>query len=116
MLLQAIFSFKNASTYSRLAEAVKSFSDHKVETKIIGTRHGEKLYETLVSREEMSRVVDHSSFFRLPLDDRDLNYSAYFSEGELVPTLIQEYNSHNAVLLNASKVADLLSTLNLFTN
>ena len=77
-------------------------------TKIIGTRHGEKLYETLISREEMSKVEDMDQYFRIPSDNRDLNYSKYFTDGEQSISETQDYTSHNTKQLN---VEDTVSTL-----
>ena len=71
-----------ASTIGDLAQALKELYSSKVETRIIGTRHGEKLYETLVNREEMSKAVDEGNYYRIPADTRDLNYNKFFTEGE----------------------------------
>ena len=72
--------------------------------KVIGTRHGEKLYESLVSREEMARADDHGDYWRIPADARDLNYARYFSEGETQIAEIEDYTSHNTDRLDVEGV------------
>ncbi len=84
-----------AGTIADLAEAVKKLFKAENEVKIIGTRHGEKLYETLCTREEMVKAEDMGDFYRIPADNRDLNYAQYFSEGEKDVSLIEDYHSHN---------------------
>jgi len=84
-----------AGTIGDLAEAVKKLFRANNEVKIIGTRHGEKLYETLCTREEMVKAEDMGDFYRIPADNRDLNYAQYFSEGEKNVSLIEDYHSHN---------------------
>lgn len=79
-----------------LAQALKEMFNADNEIKIIGTRHGEKLYETLCTREEMLKAEDMGDFYRIPADNRDLNYAQYFSEGEEDVSLIEDYHSHNA--------------------
>jgi UDP-glucose 4-epimerase len=79
----------------------------------IGTRHGEKLFETLVSREEMSRVQDEGKFFRIPADSRDLNYSKYFTIGEHKIELSEEYTSHNTKRLGLDEIKATLLKLDL---
>jgi UDP-N-acetylglucosamine 4,6-dehydratase/5-epimerase len=76
--------------------------------RIIGTRHGEKLYESLVSREEMARVEDMAGYYRIPADNRDLNYAKYFSDGEERISVLDDYTSHNTVRLNVEQVKTLL--------
>ena len=78
---------------------------------VIGTRHGEKLYETLLTREEMARAIDLKSYFRVPADVRDLNYAKYFSEGENRLADIQDYQSHNTRRLDVDEVVELLLKL-----
>jgi UDP-glucose 4-epimerase len=80
-------------------------------TQIIGTRHGEKLYESLLSREEMARAVDMGRYYRIPSDDRDLNYAKYFIEGESSVSASDDYTSHNTERLNVAQVKELLLTL-----
>jgi UDP-glucose 4-epimerase len=79
--------------------------------KIIGTRHGEKLYETLCTREEMIKAEDMGDFYRIPADNRDLNYAKYFSEGEKDISIIQDYHSHNTEQCDVSGMIQLLSKL-----
>lgn len=85
-----------AGTIGNLAQALKELCKADNEIKIIGTRHGEKLYETLCTREEMIKAEDMGDFYRIPADNRDLNYAQYFSEGEEKITMIEDYHSHNA--------------------
>ncbi|MDB9886803.1 polysaccharide biosynthesis protein [Polaribacter sp.] len=84
-----------AGTIGDLAQALKEICKADNEIKIIGTRHGEKLYETLCTREEMLKAEDMGDFFRIPADNRGLNYESYFSEGEEGVALIKDYHSHN---------------------
>lgn len=84
--------------------------------KEIGTRHGEKLFEVLCSREEMLRAIDLGDYYRVPSDSRDLDYSLYFEEGEIDMNLISEYNSHNTTQLNTSEMKDLLIKSNLMNS
>jgi UDP-glucose 4-epimerase len=81
------------------------------EVKIIGTRHGEKLYETLCTREEMIKAEDMGDFYRIPADNRDLNYAQYFSEGEKEIDEIEDYNSHNTSQEDVEGMKKLLSKL-----
>ena len=85
-----------AGTISNLAQALKELFSSESEVKIIGTRHGEKLYETLCTREEMVKAEDMNAFYRIPADNRDLNYASYFSEGEEGIAEVEDYHSHNA--------------------
>lgn len=100
-----------ASTIGDLAEAMKKLFGKNVPTAIIGTRHGEKLYETLISREEMARAVDLGGFYRVPYDDRDLNYSTFFTEGEIEVSHTEDYTSHNTTRLSVNEVVELLGRL-----
>ncbi len=84
-----------ASTIGDLAEALIEIFEADIAIKIIGTRHGEKLYETLCTREEMQKAQDMGEFYRIPADNRDLNYNRYFSEGETDISTIEDYHSHN---------------------
>lgn len=102
-----------ASTVADLALALKELLGKNNEIKIIGTRHGEKLYESLVSREEMARALDMDRYYRIPADSRDLNYNKYFSEGEVEISKIDDYTSHNTHRLDAEGVKRLLQTLSL---
>jgi UDP-N-acetylglucosamine 4,6-dehydratase/5-epimerase len=100
-----------ASTIADLARALKELYKSSVEIKIIGTRHGEKLYETLVNREEMVKAIDEGNYYRIPADTRDLNYNAFFTEGESRVALTEEYTSHNTERLNVDKTKELLLKL-----
>src|SRR6185369_6148747 len=84
-----------ASTVGDLAEAMRQLLKKNNDINIIGTRHGEKLYESLVSREEMARSEDLGGYYRIPADSRDLNYNKYFVEGEIEISTIDDYTSHN---------------------
>jgi UDP-glucose 4-epimerase len=100
-----------AATLMVLATALKELYRADNEIKIIGTRHGEKLYETLVTREEMFRAQDRGNYYRIPIDDRDLNYDKYFSDGEQDITKVEEYHSHNTHRLNVEEMKQLLLKL-----
>jgi UDP-N-acetylglucosamine 4,6-dehydratase len=100
-----------AATIVDLAKAIKELAKVDNEIKIIGTRHGEKLYETLCTREEMVKAEDIGDFYRVPADNRDLNYSMYFSEGEKNLAEIEDYHSHNTERLNVEGVKNLISKL-----
>jgi UDP-glucose 4-epimerase len=118
-----MFSFKNAkngdifvqkapaATVGLLANTLKNMlgkPEHKIN--IIGTRHGEKLYETLLTREEMVHAVDMEGYYRIPADNRDLNYSKYFEEGKLI-TEANDYHSHNTKQLNEKELKEMLLNL-----
>jgi UDP-glucose 4-epimerase len=95
-----------------LAQALKElFGKPEQETRVIGTRHGEKLYESLISREEMAHAIDMGGYYRIPADNRDLNYAKYFNEGETDISTLDDYTSHNTHRLNVDKVKSLLLTL-----
>lgn len=98
-------------TIGVLAEAVKQLLRVTTATEIIGTRHGEKLYETLLTREEMVVADDMGDYYRVPADNRDLNYSKYFTEGEEKLTVQNDYNSHNVTLKNVEEMMVLLQKL-----
>lgn len=100
-----------AGTIGDLAAALKELSNASNEIKIIGTRHGEKLYETLCTREEMAKAQDMGEFYRIPADNRDLNYNQYFLEGETDISQIADYHSHNTIQLKVDGIKKLLSTL-----
>ena len=100
-----------ASTILDLANAIQSIFNGKSEVQIIGTRHGEKLFETLVSREEMAHAIDIGNFYRIPADVRDLNYSKFYSEGEKSISEAADFTSHNARILNVDEVKKLLLSL-----
>jgi UDP-N-acetylglucosamine 4,6-dehydratase len=100
-----------ASTIGDLANAIKDIFKVNNEVKVIGTRHGEKLFETLCTREEMQKAEDMGDFYRIPADNRDLNYSRYFSEGETDISEIQDYHSHNTIQLTDKELKDTLLNL-----
>jgi len=106
-----------AATLSTLAQAIKetySRIDSKyadTEVRIIGTRHGEKVYETLVTREEMARAIDCGNYFRIPCDNRDLNYDKFFTEGNTDMSKIEDYHSHNTRRLDVEGMKELLLKL-----
>ena len=100
-----------ASTVGDLAQAMKELLRSASDVKIIGTRHGEKLYESLVSREEMARADDLGGYYRIPADSRDLNYDKYFVEGETKISEIEDYTSHNTHRLDVEQVKDVLMKL-----
>ncbi|BDY13533.1 polysaccharide biosynthesis protein [Hydrogenimonas cancrithermarum] len=119
-----LFAFKNgrngdifvqkapAATIELLANTLKNMlgrPDHTV--KIIGTRHGEKLYESLLTKEEMVRAIDMGDYYRIPADNRDLNYDKYFEEGQDVITQADEYHSHNTYRLNEEELREMLFNL-----
>lgn len=100
-----------ASTVADLAQALKILFGKDNPIRIIGTRHGEKLYETLVSREEMAKVDDMGEYYRIPADNRDLNYAKYFSDGEERISHLDDYTSHSTRRLNVVEVQALLQKL-----
>jgi len=100
-----------AGTIGDLALALKELCNADNEVKIIGTRHGEKLYETLCTREEMAKAEDMGEFYRVPADNRNLNYAQYFSEGEEEVSIIDDYNSHNTTQKNIEGIKKLLIKL-----
>lgn len=100
-----------ASTIGDLAETIRDIFDADNEIKVIGTRHGEKLYETLCTREEMQKAQDMGEFYRIPADNRDLNYSRYFSEGETNMSEIEDYHSHNTEQQSNEQLKDTLLNL-----
>ena len=100
-----------ASTIIDLALALKRIFNAENEIKYIGTRHGEKLYESLVNREEMAKAVDLGRYYRIPADSRDLNYNQYFTEGDQRIDHVEEYTSHNTERLDVDGVVKLLSSL-----
>jgi UDP-N-acetylglucosamine 4,6-dehydratase/5-epimerase len=100
-----------AATIETLAMAMKKIFRADNPIQVIGTRHGEKLYETLLTREERARAEDLGDYFRIPSDNRDLNYAVYFSEGEERVSLQEDYNSHNTHRLNVDEMVDVLLKL-----
>lgn len=102
-----------AATIGVLAEALLKLFNAKNEIRIIGTRHGEKLYETLLNREEMAKAEDMGDYFRVPADVRDLNYNCYFVEGQEEVSLKEDYNSHNTARLDVDGMMKLLLKLDI---
>ena len=100
-----------ASTLADLAQALRELFDKNATVKTIGTRHGEKLYESLVSREEMAKAEDMGRYYRIPSDNRDLNYKKYFVEGEQRISTLDDYTSHNTERLDVDGVKTLLLKL-----
>lgn len=100
-----------ASTVGDLAEALIELFNTKTSINVIGTRHGEKLYESLLSKEEAVKAIDMGEYFRVPADNRDLNYSKYVEEGSKKITLADEYNSHNTHRLSIKELKILLLEL-----
>ncbi len=100
-----------AGTIGDLAQALKELCNSKSEIKVIGTRHGEKLYETLCTREEMIKAEDMGEFYRVPADNRNLNYNRYFSEGETDLSKVEDYHSHNTQQLGVEGMKKLLVKL-----
>lgn len=123
-----LFAFKNAkqgdlfvqkspaSNMGDLATAITEILNKKSKIKIIGTRHGEKLFETLISREEMARAEDLGNYYRIPNDNRDLNYDNYFVDGDSEVSEATDYTSHNTNQLKIPEIKKLLLSLNLFEN
>lgn len=104
----------NASTIQNLAEAVAKICNVSNDFKIIGSRHGEKMYETLISPEEMSKAIDHGGFYQIPVDDRDLNYDLYFDIGSKVS--YSEYNSNNTHQLSVDDLVPLIKPYSTVSN
>jgi UDP-N-acetylglucosamine 4,6-dehydratase/5-epimerase len=102
-----------ASTVADLAQAMQELLGARNEIKIIGTRHGEKLYESLLSREEMARSEDLGGYYRIPADSRDLNYAKYFVDGEVEVSSIDDYTSHNTHRLDVEGVKQTLLKLDI---
>jgi UDP-glucose 4-epimerase len=100
-----------ATTIGELANALIDIFGSKSKIRIIGTRHGEKLYESLLSREEAVKAIDMGDYYRVPADTRDLNYSKYFDEGNSKIEYVEEYNSHNTHRLSKDELYDLLLNL-----
>jgi UDP-glucose 4-epimerase len=100
-----------ASTVADLAQALKELFNSSVPINIIGTRHGEKLFESLISREEMAKAEDMGDYFRVPADSRDLNYAQYFTKGEEKITSFEDYTSHSTKRLSVPQIKELLLKL-----
>ena len=100
-----------AATIETLGNAIISLYKSDSQVRVIGTRHGEKLYETLVTREEMAKSIDMGNYFRVPADNRDLNYDKYFVEGQHEVSVIDDYHSHNTHRLDLEGMKKLLLKL-----
>jgi len=100
-----------AATIETLGKAIIDLYKSECQVRVIGTRHGEKLYETLVTREEMAKSIDMGNYFRIPADNRDLNYDKYFVEGQEEVSLIDDYHSHNTFRLDLEGMKKLLLKL-----
>lgn len=100
-----------AATIETLAQALIELMKADSKVKVIGTRHGEKLYETLVTREEMAKSIDMGEYFRIPCDSRDLNYDKFFVEGENKVATFEDYHSHNTRRLDVEGMKELLLKL-----
>ncbi len=105
-----------ASTIGDLAKAIKELFNADNEIKIIGTRHGEKQHETLLTREELLVAEDLGDFFRVPADTRDLNYDKYFVEGKKELATLEDYNSSNTEILNVEQIKQKLLRLDYIKN
>jgi UDP-glucose 4-epimerase len=105
-----------ASTIGDLAQALIDLYHSQCKIRVIGTRHGEKLYETLVNREEMAKAYDMGNYYRVPADNRDLNYESYFTEGEEKVSVIEDYHSHNTHRLDVEGTKELLLKLPMISN
>ena len=118
-----LYAFKNGNTgdifvqkapatsIETLVLALKDIFNSRSEMKVIGTRHGEKLYESLLSSEEMSKAEDLKNYYRVPVDSRDLNYSKYFDEGKQISNNLDDYNSNNTQQLNIEETKNILLKL-----
>jgi len=106
----------SACTIGDLAHTLRELFGAKNEIKIIGTRHGEKLHETLLTREEMAKAEDCGNYFRISADSRDLNYNKYFIEGESEISVQEDYNSHNTKRLNIGEIKNMLLKVDYIQN
>ena len=123
-----LFAFKNgepgdlfvhkapAGSIKDLAQAIKEIFNPSAKIKIIGIRHGEKLYETLCTKEEMMKADDLTNFFRIPADNRDLNYSKYINKGDSSKYIKDDYNSHNTTQKNKEQIKSLILNLDIVKN
>jgi len=105
-----------ASTIGDLAQALLEIFNAKNPINVIGTRHGEKLFETLCTREEMMKAINLKNFYQIPADNRDLNYDEYFDEGKIEVSRMEDYNSHNTDRLNIKEVIERLLKLDYIKN
>ena len=100
-----------ATTVENIALALQKVFNAKNEIKIIGTRHAEKLYETLLTREEMVKAIDMGDYYKIPADNRDLNYASYFTDGDVETSKNDDYHSHNTQQLNVDETVEVLKNL-----
>lgn len=100
-----------ACTVANLAQALKNLFHSDVPIQVIGMRHGEKIYETLATREELAKAEDMGDYYRVPMDGRDLNYSKYFTEGDTTESSLEDYTSHNTEQLDVAALEALMLTL-----
>jgi UDP-glucose 4-epimerase len=105
-----------ATTVENIALALQKIFDAQNEIKIIGTRHAEKLYETLLTREEMVKAVDMGDYYKIPADNRDLNYASYFTDGDVMTSEKDDYHSHNTRQLNVDETVEVLCNLDYIQN
>ncbi|MDI9386530.1 MAG: polysaccharide biosynthesis protein, partial [Spirochaetota bacterium] len=99
-----------------LSKALKELYNTDTQIRVIGTRHGEKLYESLVTREEMAKSIDMGNYYRIPCDERNLNYDKFFVEGEEKITKFEDYHSHNTERLDIEGMKKLLLKLDIINN
>ena len=105
-----------ATTVENIALALQKIFNAKNEIKIIGTRHAEKLYETLLTREEMAKAIDMGDYYKIPADNRNLNYASYFTDGDVKMSEKDDYHSHNTRQLNVDETVEVLSNLDYIQN
>jgi UDP-N-acetylglucosamine 4,6-dehydratase/5-epimerase len=105
-----------ATTVENIALALQKIFNAKNEIKIIGTRHAEKLYETLLTREEMAKAIDMGDYYKIPADNRNLNYASYFTDGDVKTSEKDDYHSHNTRQLNVDETVEVLSNLDYIQN
>ena len=111
MLIYYRVSKKSSCTIEVLAKAITELFEPGHEIRVIGIRHGEKMYETLLTNEECANAVDMGKFYRVPCDKRDLNYDKYFKDGDKERNTLTEFNSSNTELLNVEQVKEKLLSL-----
>ena len=105
-----------ATTVENIALALQIIFNSKNKIKTIGTRHAEKLYETLLTREEMVKAIDMGDYYKIPADNRNLNYASYFTDGDVKMSEKDDYHSHNTRQLNVDETVEVLSNLDYIQN
>ena len=110
------FQAASAFTGETLAKAVTGLFNPATEIKVIGIRHGEKMYETLLTKEEAAKAIDMGNFYAVPADNRDLNYDKYFKEGDVKRATIEEFNSNNTKRLNLEETKEKIASLTYIQN